>query len=74
MRFDDDLNTRRLDAAFVADARADFHLSDTIAIYAEALNVFDADVETALTAPKPLGGVASLDQPRTLWIGLTYGF
>ena len=72
-RFDDDLNTRRLDAAFVANARADFRLSDTIAVYAEALNLFDADVETALTAPRAAGGVASLDQPRTLWIGIVYG-
>ena len=29
-RFDDDLNTRRLDAAFTADARADWRLSDTL--------------------------------------------
>ena len=67
-RFDDDLNTRRLDVAFTAEARADWQVSDTITLYAEAQNLFDADVETAKTAD----GIASLDEPRTLWIGLTY--
>ncbi len=67
-RFDDDLNTRRLDAAFTGDARADFRVSDTIVAYAELQNLFDAEVETAKTAD----GIASLDQPRTFWIGLTY--
>jgi len=67
-RFDDDLNTRRLNAAFIANARADWRLSDTLALYAEALNLFDADVETARTAD----GIASLDQPRTFWVGVTF--
>ena len=53
-------------------ARADVRLSDTITVYVQALNLFDADVETARTAPAPLG-VVSLDQPRTLGIGLRSG-
>jgi outer membrane receptor protein involved in Fe transport len=67
-RFDDDLNTRRLDSAFTTNLRADWRISDTLALYAEALNVTDADVETAKTAD----GIASLDQPRTFWVGLTF--
>ncbi len=67
-RFDDDLNTRRLEAAFTGEARAEWQLSDTVTIYADVQNLFDSDVETAKTAD----GIASLDQPRTFWIGLTY--
>ena len=68
MRFDDDLNTRKLAAAFTADARADVRLSDTLTLYGEVQNLADADVESAETAD----GIASLDQPRTFWIGVTY--
>jgi outer membrane receptor protein involved in Fe transport len=68
MRFDDDLNTRRLDAAFTGNVRADWNLTDTLTLYGEVLNITDADVQTAKTAD----GIASLDQPRTLWVGLSY--
>jgi outer membrane receptor protein involved in Fe transport len=68
MRFDDDLNTRRLDAALTANVRAVWRISDALTLYGEAMNVTDARVETARTAD----GIASLDQPRTFWIGLTY--
>lgn len=67
-RFDDDLNTRRLGAAFTADGRADWRLSDTLTLYVEGENLFDAEVETAKTAD----GIASFDEPQTLWIGLTW--
>ena len=67
-RFDDDLNTRRLGAAFTANLRGDFRLGDAFSVYAEVLNLTDAAVETAKTAD----GITSLDQPRTVWIGLTF--
>ncbi|QTC91440.1 TonB-dependent receptor [Brevundimonas goettingensis] len=66
-RFDDDLNSRTLDAALTLDARADFALRDGVSLYAVADNLFDEDVEVSQTAD----GIAGFGPPRTLRAGLT---
>lgn len=67
-RFDDDLNSRVLDAAVVLDARATYAVRDDLFAYVAADNLFDEDVETAETGD----GVASYGPPQTLRIGLTW--
>ena len=66
-RFDDDLNSRVLDPALTVSARAERRLSPDLAAWVEAVNLFDADVETAETGT----GVVSFGPPRTVWIGLS---
>jgi len=66
-RFDDDLNSRTLDAALTLDARADYALRDGVTLYAVADNLFDEDVEVSQTAD----GVAGYGPPRTLRAGVT---
>jgi len=63
-RFDDDLNSRILDPAPTIDARV-ARAFGPVAVWVEALNLTDADLETAETGT----GVASFAPPRTLWIG-----
>ncbi|NBW07996.1 MAG: TonB-dependent receptor [Caulobacteraceae bacterium] len=66
-RFDDDLNSRTLDAALTLDARADYALRNGVSLYAVADNLFDEDVEVSQTAD----GVAGYGPPRTLRAGIT---
>jgi len=66
-RFDDDLNSRVLEAALTLDARADYALRDGVSLYAVADNLFDEDVEVSQTAD----GVAGYGPPRTLRAGVT---
>ena len=66
-RFDDDLNSRVLDAAFTADARAEWRIKDGVVFYAAADNLFDAEVEVSETGD----GVAGFGPPRTLRAGVT---
>lgn len=66
-RFDDDLNSRTLDAAVTLDARADYAVREGVALYAVADNLFDKDVEVSQTAD----GVAGYGAPRTLRAGVT---
>lgn len=66
-RFDDDLNSRELDAAVTADARADWRLRDGLVLYAAVENLFDEDVEVSETAD----GVAGFGPPRTLRAGVS---
>jgi outer membrane receptor protein involved in Fe transport len=66
-RFDDDLNSRVLDAALTLDARADYKLRDGVTLYAVADNLFDEDIEVSQTAD----GVAGYGPPRTLRAGIT---
>jgi outer membrane receptor protein involved in Fe transport len=66
-RFDDDLNSRTLDAALTLDARADYALREGVTLYAVADNLFDEDVEVSQTAD----GVAGYGPPRTLRAGVT---
>lgn len=69
-RFDDDLNSRTLDAAFTADARADWRIRTGVTLYAAADNLFDADVEVSETAD----GVAGLGPSRTLRAGVNFSW
>ena len=66
-RFDDDLNSRILDPALTVSMRAERAFGPGLTGWIEALNLTDAEVQTARTAT----GVASLGPPRTLWIGLS---
>ncbi|MFA4891974.1 TonB-dependent receptor [Brevundimonas sp.] len=65
-RFEDDLNSRVLDAALTADVRAEWALSPSAAVWIAADNLFDAGIETGETGT----GVASFGPPRTLSIGV----
>lgn len=65
-RFDDDLNSRILEPALTLDARVERAFGPT-AVWIEALNLTDADLETAETGT----GVASYAPPRTLWVGVS---
>lgn len=65
-RFEDDLNTRQLDAAILLDLRAEQHLARGVSIYAALDNALDADIETAETAD----GIESFGAPRALRFGI----
>jgi outer membrane receptor protein involved in Fe transport len=67
-RFEDDLNSRKLDPAFTVDVRADWRLTDALSAYVAADNLFDAAVQTGLTAD----GIASYDAPRVVRAGLSF--
>ncbi|MEY3841035.1 MAG: hypothetical protein RLZZ542_145, partial [Pseudomonadota bacterium] len=67
-RFDDDLNSRVLEAAATADLRAEWALSSTTRIWFAADNVFDAEVEVSETAT----GVAGFGPPRTFSLGVRH--
>ena len=66
-RFDDDLNSRVLDAAVTADGRVDLRLTDGVVLYVAADNLFDEAVEVSATAD----GVAGFGPPRTLRAGVS---
>ena len=72
LRFEDDLNTLKLDPALVLDFRGAYTLTDHLVATAAVDNVTDADGATAATRDAELGIVTSFGQPRTFWIGLTY--
>ena len=65
-RFEDDLNSRVLDAAVTVDARAEWRAGPRTLLWLAADNLFDAEVEVSETA----GGVAGYAPPRTLSLGL----
>ncbi len=69
-RFDDDLNSRVLDAAVTLDARAEWTLTNQAMLWLAADNLFDEDVEVSETGL----GVAGYGPPRTVSAGirLTY--
>ncbi|MGZ9099060.1 MAG: TonB-dependent receptor, partial [Brevundimonas sp.] len=69
-RFEDDLNSRELDAAFTLDARADWRVREGVLLYAAADNLFDEDVEVSETA----NGVAGFGPPRTLRAGVSFSW
>jgi len=66
-RFDDDLNSRVLDAATTLDARADWRAAEGVVLYVAADNLFDAAVEVSETGD----GVAGYGPPRVLRAGLS---
>jgi outer membrane cobalamin receptor len=66
-RFDDDLNTRALDAAWSADVRFEQALGAHALLFVAADNVFDAAVETGATAD----GVTLYGAPRAVRLGVS---
>ena len=66
-RFEDDLNSRVLDGAVTADARAEWTVRDGVILYAAADNLFDAGVAVAESGD----GVEGYGPPRTLRAGLS---
>jgi len=69
-RFDDDLNSRVLEAAVIIGARTEWQVRTGVVLYVAADNLLNADVEVAETA----SGVAGFGPPRTLRAGLTLGW
>lgn len=65
-RFEDDLNSRVLDAALTAAVRADWSLTPSTALWVAADNLFDEEVEVSETGT----GVAGFGPPRTLSFGV----
>lgn len=65
-RFDDDLNSRVLDAAATVDARAEWAVTPSLSLWAAADNLLDAEVEVSETGT----GVVGLGPPRSLSLGL----
>ncbi|MCX7358078.1 MAG: TonB-dependent receptor [Alphaproteobacteria bacterium] len=65
-RFEDDLNSRELDAAATLDLRAEQRLRAGVSVYAALDNALDADVETAETGD----GIESFGPPRGFRVGL----
>jgi len=64
-RWEDDLNSRRLNAGVLVDARAGWRLSETSEVYLAAENLTDEDLEVGETAD----GVESYSAPRTIRVG-----
>ncbi|WP_374944530.1 TonB-dependent receptor [Sphingomonas sp.] len=67
-QFDDDQNSRSLDAATTADAYLAVPVTRALGIEARAENVFDARVEAGISG----ANIVERATPRTLWIGLRY--
>ena len=65
-RFDDDLNSRVLDAAATVDARVEWAVTPSLALWASADNLLDAEVEVSETGV----GVAGFGPPRSVSLGL----
>lgn len=66
-RFEDDLNSRVLDAATTVDARAEYEVRTGVVAYVAADNLFDAEVEVSETGD----GVAGYGPPRMVRAGLS---
>ncbi|MDO1559424.1 TonB-dependent receptor [Brevundimonas sp. 2R-24] len=67
-RFDDDLNSRVLEAAATVDLRAEWRMTPRTTLWLAADNLLNADVEVSETAD----GVAGFGPPRTLRLGLRW--
>src|SRR5690606_1191614 len=65
-RFEDDLNTRELDAAVALGLRAEQRLTDGVSAFVALENALDAEIETAETA----NGIESFGPPRAFRFGL----
>ena len=69
-RFDDDLNSRVLDAAVTLDARGEWAFTRNATLWMAADNLFDENVEVSETGT----GVAGYGPPRTVSIGLRLSY
>jgi len=65
-QFDDDINTLELFNSVKFDASATFGLNENFKINARLENIFDAQIEAAISS----SGVIERAQPRTYWLGL----
>ncbi|MBL8555238.1 MAG: TonB-dependent receptor [Phenylobacterium sp.] len=68
MRFEDDLNSRRLGAGVQLDARATWRFAPNVEAFAAAENLAGGKLEVGETAD----GVESYAAPRTFRVGFTY--
>ena len=68
MRFEDDLNSRKLSAGVSLDARATWRFAEHIEAYVAAENLTDAKIEVGETAD----GVESYSAPQTFRVGFTW--
>ncbi|MFC3077295.1 TonB-dependent receptor [Phenylobacterium terrae] len=66
-RFEDDLNSRKLETAAFVDLRAAWRVSEDAEVYLAADNLFDAEVEVGETG----GGIESFAAPRTVRVGFS---
>ncbi|WP_269219634.1 TonB-dependent receptor [Brevundimonas vesicularis] len=69
-RFDDDLNSRVLDAAVTLDARGEWAFTRNATLWMAADNLFDEDVEVSETGT----GVAGYGPTRTVSVGLRLSY
>lgn len=69
-RFEDDLNSRVLDAAATLDAWAGWRAADNTLLYIAADNVLDEDVATAVSGD----GVIGYGAPRIIRVGLRLSY
>jgi outer membrane receptor protein involved in Fe transport len=67
MRWEDDLNSRKLSAGLQLDARAAWRLGEGREVYVAAENLLDEELEVGETAD----GVESYAAPRTIRIGFS---
>ncbi len=67
-RFDDDLNTRRLQAATTLNLSARYAVNTATRLEVELRNALDAQVATGRTGD----GITSYDAPRSLRVGVVY--
>jgi len=67
-QFDDDLNERVLDEATTVDAFARVRFGDSWSLFAAAENLFDDEVQAALTGD----GLVSVAAPRLLRLGVRW--
>lgn len=65
-RFEDDLNSRVLEAGLTLDARAEWRVNNRIALWLAADNLTDAEIAVSETAD----GVEGYGPPRTVRVGM----
>ena len=68
LRFEDDLNSRRLSAGLSVDARASWRFAEHSEVYLAVENLTDAKIEVGETAD----GVESYSAPQTFRIGFSW--
>ena len=68
LRFEDDLNSRRLSAGLTLNARATWRFSEELEFYAAVENLADEKIEVGETAD----GVESFSAPQTFRIGVSF--
>jgi outer membrane receptor protein involved in Fe transport len=67
--FEDDQNSRRLPPATTLDATARVRLGERVTLHLRGENLTDTQVVSGISN----NGVLDLAQPRTLWVGVSFG-